>query len=273
MKLALSNIALPAFDHSSLFPAVAALGYQGIEVAPSRVWRDTVTGPTHVEIETYRRAVEGAGLEVVGLHSLLFGLPDLGIFINAATRARTLDYLVHLSKMCRDLGGRTMIFGGGRRRGAVPAEEAWVIGRDFAAELCHRIAPHGTIFCFEPLGPKDSDFINTVAEAVAMAEAVDSPAMRVQLDAKALAQNDEMNAQTISLAVPYLVHAHANELDLGALAEGQGVEHATFGRLLRKAGYDGYVTAEQRMLDENTPLVAAAQSAEILRQAYAIPSA
>jgi hypothetical protein len=38
MPLALSKLALPAFDHLALLPELRALGVEGIEIAPDRTW-------------------------------------------------------------------------------------------------------------------------------------------------------------------------------------------------------------------------------------------
>jgi sugar phosphate isomerase/epimerase len=40
------------------------------------------------------------------------------------------------------------------------------------------------------------------------------------------------------------------------------------GRLLKDVGYTGYVSLEQRMIDETRPLVAMTESAAILKQHY-----
>ena len=119
MKAAVSNIALSPYDHGEELRRLAAHGLEGLEVAPSRVWRDTWHGLTTIEVSDYRRRIVNAGLGVVGLHSLFYDQPELGLFKEPAERAESLDFLEHLSKVCRDLGGRTLIYGGGRRRGWV----------------------------------------------------------------------------------------------------------------------------------------------------------
>ena len=67
--------------------------------------------------------MEAAELEAVGLHSLFFDRPELGLFKDPELRAGSLEFLTHLSAVCRDLGGKTLIWGGGRKRGEVPADE------------------------------------------------------------------------------------------------------------------------------------------------------
>ncbi len=77
--LAVSNIALPAYDHEAELGRLRELGIEGLEVAPSRVWPDTWRGLKPADVAAYRRAVTDAGLRVVGLHSLLFDHPDMGL--------------------------------------------------------------------------------------------------------------------------------------------------------------------------------------------------
>ncbi|MBT7356360.1 MAG: TIM barrel protein [Rhodospirillaceae bacterium] len=179
-----------------------------------------------------------------------------------------MDFLVHLSGVCRDLGGRTLIYGGGRKRGDVSAAAALVEAIEFFGELCPRIEAHGTIFCLEPLGPNDTDFIHRVGESSAIVEAVDHPALKVQIDAKALVANDELRAETFDSAKPLLVHVHANEPDLGILGTSGLVDHAAIGGHLRSIGYDGTVSIEQKMINADAPLGAVRQSAAILKECY-----
>lgn len=268
MRIAVSNIALAAYDHAAELAGLAAFGIAGVEVAPSRVWRDTWHGLGAAQVERYRHTLEKAGLSVVGLHSLFYDHPELGLFREPELRRETLDYLVHLSAVCRDLGGRSLIWGGGRRRGAVTADDAIRETVAFMAELCPRIADHGTCLCFEPLGPQDTDFIHHVAEALAIVEAVSHPALAVQIDAKALVANGEAEPGTFQAATARLAHFHANEPDLGILGSSRTIDHAAMGTMLRQVGYDGWVTIEQRQLDPADALGPIGRSAAIARACY-----
>ena len=268
MKYAASNIGLSAYDHTAELYGVAEMGVAGLEVAPSRVWRDDWQGLTAAQVAAYRKAVEAASLRVVGLHSLFFIHPELGLFKDAETRRQTMEFMVHLSGLCCDLGGRTLIYGGGRNRGSVPPEEADEIAVTFMAELCRRTSGHGTVFCFEPLGPKDSDYINSVFDALAIVERVNHPGLRMQIDAKALVDNNELAAATFAAASPYLVHVHANEPGLGVLGSSGAVDHGAIGAHLKDIDYKGYVSVEQRMLNEQNPLSDLAESVRVLKECY-----
>lgn len=270
MKCAVSNIALSEYDHARELHALPELGLEGLEVAPSRVWRDTWQGLTPDMVAAYRRVVEGAGLQVVGLHSLFWDQRDLGLFRDGEAVARTLEFLVHLSGVCRDLGGRTLIYGSAwaRNRNGLPMAEARERAISFFGTLVDRIAEHGTCVCFEPVGPDESDFVNSVYDSIDIARAVDHPALRVQIDAKALVANNEATFAPFEAAAPLLVHFHANEPGLGMLGTG-GVNHAELAGYLRRIDYDGFVSIEQRMVVPDDPLGPIRRSAAVLRDAYA----
>lgn len=267
-KYSVSNIALPAFDHTAELSRLTDLGFDGIEVAPSRVWRDTWKGLTSAQVTSYAKAIKGAGLATVGLHSLFFDHPELGLFRDPETRSQTLDFLEHLSKLCRDLGGRTLVYGGGRHRRDMPEAVAYTEAIDFAGELCCRVEAHGTCFCFEPLGPTETDFIHSAFDALKIVKAVNHPALQIQLDAKALVANSEASLETFLGVKEQLVHYHANEPGFAILGSTQEVDHERLGGFLRDANYAGYVSIEQRMFSEEDPLADVATSANVLRNFY-----
>lgn len=268
MKYCVSNIALSPYEHADELHGLPILGITGLEVAPSRRWHETFPGPDNAAVAAYRREIEAAGLEVVGLHSLFFDHPDWGLFKSADVSRQSMAFLEHLSAICRDLGGKTLIYGGGRKRGPVPLQAAHAEAVDFFGELCHRVEDHGTCFCFEPLGPNDTDFINSAHDSLSIVREIASPSLRVQLDAKALYENDEAFAATFQAVAADLVHFHANEPGLQVLGSSRMVDHAALGKMLNEIGYNGTVTIEQRMLSADNPLADVAQSAAVLKACY-----
>jgi sugar phosphate isomerase/epimerase len=270
MKFAVSNIGLRPHDHLNDLAAVAAMGFEGLEVALSRVWPGDWNNPKATDIEAYRRCVEASGLCIVGLHSLFWERPDLTLFGDAETVERTTDFLVRLSAVCRDLGGKTLIYGSqtARTRGERSIEQANAEAVDFFSELSHRIEDHGTCFCIEPLETAVADYIHSVLDSLAIVKAVDHPALRVQIDAKAMALANEVRPETFEAVRDYLVHVHANEPGFDILGTSGRVNHAQIGAMLNAIGYDGYVSIEQRMMDEADPLAGIRISANHLKEGY-----
>ena len=80
IRTGVSNIALPAYDQNSELAKLSEFGLSGLEIAPSRVWQDTWKGLSGAEVNQYRQAVSSAGLDVIGLHSLLYDQPALSLF-------------------------------------------------------------------------------------------------------------------------------------------------------------------------------------------------
>jgi sugar phosphate isomerase/epimerase len=270
MKFSVSNIALPAYSHEAELGRLKDMGITGLEVAPSRVWKETWHGLGTGQVEIYRRQLENAGIKAVGLHSLFWDHPELGLFGAPEKRERTMDFLVHLSGLCRDLGGETLIYGSApaRCRGDLSTAQAETETIDFFGDLSVAIEGHGTCYCFEPLEPEVCDFINSALDALRIVEAVGHRALKMQLDAKALAANGEIRSEIFTASAPHLVHVHVNDPDLGILGATGKVDHAEIGRLLRGVGYDRFVSIEQRMLNEDAPLADIEKSLDILHACY-----
>lgn len=269
MKLAISNIALPAYEHTSFFPTIREMGVKGLEVAPSRVWTNTWESLTSRQVSQYRQFVENSGLNVVGLHSLFFDRPELGLFRSLDITQKTLDFLIHLSKVCRDLGGKTLVFGSpaARRRNNLTIEQSEEIAVDFFVTLCTKIADHGTCICLEPLTTNESDFINSVTDSHRLATIINHPAFQIQIDAKALTDAQEVNPEIFNKINSNLVHCHVNEPDLGLLGSGI-VNHKKIANLLFAINYSKFVALEQRMLDGDNPLQAIESNINFMKKIY-----
>lgn len=246
MKFAASTFALPAFDHLALLPGLRPLGLTGLEVVAARTWPDGGEGPTAREVATYRYAVDQAGLEIVGLDGLLEGRPDLGLFGGAEQATRTADHLVHLSAVCRDLGGRTLIWGGRRWRGGVPAERAWTVCRSFLEAVLPRIEAHGTVLCFSPLSAASADFCRTARECRMLVNHLDHPAFGLHLSAGMQAANADTGHAPFSAVRDRLDHFHADEPGLAAIGTSGLVDHADCRRHLAAISYRKWVTLKQR---------------------------
>ena len=245
MKLATSNLIFPAFKHFDLLPVLPAVGIEGLEVAPAHTWLDPWDGVPSAEVRAYRKAATSAGVKIVGLHCLLSGRPDLGLFDMPGMGGRTINYLTQLSAICRDLGGKTLILGPRWRR-RLTDRVAWLQGRAFLELLLERIETHGTVLCFDQLGPGEGDFCTSARECYMLVNAVDHPAFGLHLSAAGLAANGENGHAPFASVRGRLEHFHAAEPGHAPLGSSGQIDHADLRRHLAAISYTGWISLVQR---------------------------
>ena len=110
---------------------------------------------------------------------------DLKVVGPETDAARQERYLEAAFARASSLGGQVAVFGsGGARRipPGWPREEAQRQVREFLGRAGTAAARHGMTIAIEPLNVTECNFINSVAEAVALAREVNHPAVAVLSD-------------------------------------------------------------------------------------------
>jgi sugar phosphate isomerase/epimerase len=251
------------------FRRMAAIGYTGVEIAPYQMATDVRTLD-----RAYRREVAAAacaaGLEVVGLHWLLARTEGFCLTsLDPAERARTGDYLGALAELCADLGGQVLVLGSPQQRMLAPGEsfaEALPRACDVLRGAARRCELVGVQLLIEPLGPRETNFINTAAEGLQLAEAVGSPAVGLHLDVKAMATEARPIPEIIRACQGRFAHFHAND----ELARGPGfgpTDLRPVAAALQEIGYTGWVSVEPFDVTPGRDVVAA-QSLAYLRECF-----
>ena len=249
MRLTLCNELLAA-DGLSLpeqCRMAAALGYMGLELAPGTLAEDPHR-LSAAKVRETRAVVEDHGLAVTGLHFLLFPYPDLSI-TDPDRAAETSGVLAGLVELCAGLGGKVMVHGSPSSRQIPQGADPRAVS-DHVAKVMRPLAAQcdaaGITYCFEPLARVDTPFVNTVAEGVALAEAVGSPAFKTMLDTSAAGRSEpEPVAAAIRRWAPtgWLAHLHMNETARGAPGTGDDPFPAIV-RAIREVGWDRPVGVE-----------------------------
>jgi len=194
LKIALCNEVIRDMEFAAQCAFAAELGYDSIELAPFTLGDEPHLMPA-TERAAVRRAAADAGIDIVSLHWLL--VTPQGLHINCpddAVRARTIDVMRRLVGLCADLGGSAMVHGSHLQRNVPDGEDpraAWARARETFAAVAPEAEAAGVTYCIEPLAKRETNFINTVAEAAEMVKAVDNPAFRTMIDtcAAGLAEN------------------------------------------------------------------------------------
>ena len=154
MRLALCNEVLRERDFAAQCAFAAAVGYDGLEVAPFTLADDPLALST-ARIAAVRSAAADAGVAITGLHWLLVKPDGLSITSpDAAVRARTIDAIRRIVDLCAALGGRYLVHGSPAQRRTPPGVDratarAWIA--EALAAAAHAAQQAGVTYLLEPL--------------------------------------------------------------------------------------------------------------------------
>ncbi len=245
-KFAICNELYVDWEHERAFAHAADLGYSGIEIAPFTLGESPLSLST-AKLEEIHKAAEKNGLEVVGLHWLLAKTTGLHLtHPDRAVRKSTIEYLCGLARLCRDIGGKIMVFGSPPQRNLMDGVSKQA-GVTFATEVFQEIASTlescEITLALEPLGPQEGNFMLTAQSAIEICLLVDSPNVKLHLDVKAMSSESKPIPQIIRESRDWLVHFHAN--DPNRRGPGMGdVDFAPILEVLDEVRYNGWISVE-----------------------------
>jgi sugar phosphate isomerase/epimerase len=247
IRLGICNELFEGWDFERVCRTVRDIGYDGLEIAPFTL-APRITDLSRDERLRLRDIMRDCGLACIGLHWLL--AKTEGFYLtspDATTRMKTGAYLIELARATRDLGGNVMVLGSPKQRDLLPGVSHGQ-ANDWAREVFATIMPEiGSLdvdLCLEPLAPNDTNFLNTIPQAMDLIAQVDHPNFRLHLDVKA--QSADPTGSVTELIAKYARdagHFHAQDTNL----QGPGMGDVDFGPILRSlvaTGYDRWVSVE-----------------------------
>lgn len=251
MKLALCNeVIAEGRDFAAQCRLAAALGYQGLEVAPFTLGEEPHRLP-QARIAELRAMAADAGIRVSGLHWLLLRPEGLGLTsADACTRIRTRDVMLRLVDLCAALGGDVLVHGSPAQRRLPDDAGAAQTARGHALEVFAAVAEHaehaGVTYCIEPLAASLTNYINTLAEAEQLVAQVKNRAFRSMIDTSAALQMETLALDALAARwLPGGLVAHIQVNDRNRRGPGQGADRfAPFFASLQRLNYAGWVAVE-----------------------------
>jgi sugar phosphate isomerase/epimerase len=246
MKYAICNETFEGWDHARVCGRIAELGYTGLEVAPFTL-APRITDVTATRRAELRRDAEAAGVTILGVHWLLAKTQGFHLTsADEAVRRATGGYLADLARACADLGGTILVLGSPLQRN-VPDGLTRQQAEDNAVDTLRHCLPAledgGVYLCLEPLGPAETNFLNTAAEGVALMNRLRHPNVRLHLDVKAMSTEPTPIPELIRTHAAATGHFHANDPNRRGPGFGE-VDFRPIFRALRETGYAGWVSVE-----------------------------
>ncbi len=245
-RFAICNETFDGWPHERVCRLVASLGYTGLEIAPFTL-APLITDVTKEQRKTVRKQADEAGLTILGLHWLLAKTTGYTITSpDASVRQRTADYLSELAKCCRDLGGDILVFGSPQQR-KIPEGHNLEHAKEFAVDTFRRasqsFADYGVTLCLEPLGPSETEFLNTCAEACELIERIDHPNFALHQDVKAMSSERLPVPELIRRYAKATRHFHANDPNRRGPGFGD-VDFRPIFKAMKESHYDGWISVE-----------------------------
>lgn len=223
---------------------VQEAGYDYIELPVSTVKAESPDSEFEPILE------QASSLEIIpeAWNCLLPG--DMKVTGPEVDKYRVERYLRTAFERIEELGGEIVVFGSGGARTVpegFPREEAWQQLVEFVSLAGQIAGTHGITIAIEPLNSKESNIINSVAEAVELAKAADHPFVRVLADLYHIDEEKEPLEHILDSEY-YIVHTHT--ADTGRFYPGSGsYPHREFFRNLRSVGYNDRMSVECRWND------------------------
>lgn len=261
MRLSLCNEVIRDMEFTAQCAFAAELGYEGLEVAPFTLddAPHLMSAERRAEI---RRAHADAGIVCSGLHWLLVTPQGLSITdADDTVRARTIDVMRRLIGLAGDLGADILVHGSPHQRRLVPGDEddSRKRAHDCFAAIADDAKDAGVIYCLEPLAVKETNYLNSIEDAVAVVEDINNDAMRTMIDCAATASmRDEPLADLIDKWLPTGLISHIQVNDANQQGPGQGsVPFAPVISALKRQNYQGWIAAEPFVYKPDGPASAA----------------
>jgi D-psicose/D-tagatose/L-ribulose 3-epimerase len=269
VNLAVSNIAWLPEEDAAAFDILQALGISQLELAPSRRWPDPAVA-TVMDAERYRQDLRNAGFSGVAFQAILFGKPELTLFESPKARLRCINYLGHVARLAAACGAGPLVFGAPKNRRipeGMPLAEADRIALEFFGALAQRAAQLGVSFCLEP-NPTDygCNYLTHVADAARIVRQVNSPGLRLQIDAGELAMNNEAVESVIHEQADIIGHVHISQAMLAGF-EAPWEGHALLARALAQIDYQLLLSIEMKRPADG--LGGVRRAVEFARKCYA----
>ncbi|VWX53013.1 sugar phosphate isomerase/epimerase [Novosphingobium sp. 9U] len=278
MKLAASNIAWPAGERDAAYAILAEAGFTGLEIAPGLFLAGAADPfvPSKAEADAALAPMREAGLTLVSMQSLLFGVTGAALFEGEEPRARLVAGMERAIALAERLQIPNLVFGSPRQRvypESLSAQDAQAQAAEVFRRLGERALAAGTRIAMEPNGRAyGTNFLNRIEEAEAFVRRVDHPGVVLNFDIGALhMEGDFERIEAIAAhAVDTIGHVHVSEPHL-APAPADPAQAARAIQALQAAGYAGWYSIE--MAATSTPLADLATSVNKLKQALAEPAA
>ena len=195
------------------------------------------------EFDFVRQRVERSGILCEACNN--FFPPGVRLTGKDARRNPALDYARAALELAASLEARMIVFGSAGAKNVPPGfpkDVAWKQIVKLLQQLGPMAAQYGITIAIEPLNRQESNIVNLVSEALALAREVDHPNVQLLIDYYHLVMESE-DPEIILTAGPAIRHVHFAQVAGRVFPTGANEHYSRFFDRLRQAGYAGRYAA------------------------------
>ncbi len=249
-RYAFCNIALENFSWPEQCEIIGNAGYTGVEIAPLTIIKEAVEEFDAGKRKRMVREMKNAGIECAGLHRM-FGLPFTGLHFTTPdkhVRQRCINYLVKLIDFCGDIGGNTIVWGSPNQRGTINGitlHDALQYFADGLSKVADHAQQRDIEILIEPISTRDTDIVNTLADAVEIVEKINHPAISSMFDFHNTLDETEQSHELVRKYFDHIHHVHFQNMD-GGLVTSDTIprEYIQVFEVLKDLNYQKWISVE-----------------------------
>jgi sugar phosphate isomerase/epimerase len=122
-------------------------------------------------------------------------------------------------------------------------EQADELFLDTLRQVVPHLESNRVNFLLEPLGPAETNYVNTARKGIELLDKMDHPLIGLHLDVKAMSDDEAPVAEIIRKHAKRMGHFHANDANRKAPGMGK-TDFLPIMRALKDIDYKGYVSIE-----------------------------
>jgi len=189
-----------------------------------------------------------------------------------ALRKRSWDHLRLLLDIAGELGGGPLVFGSPKQRASrgVPVEEAQLLFTEGLISTAELAVERKSRILIEALPSADTDVVNTLFEANAVAAAVNHPGVEIMFDFHNTKDEEKPWPVLIEEYQDSIRHVHVNEMDGRWPGTGTTDFRPAFAKLAEIA-YEGWISLEIFTTPED-PAAVLGETMETMKRAEPAPA-
>lgn len=245
MRLSISNIGWTEENDLSIYDLMKSTGFEGLEIAPTRIFPDKPYERLDEAFEWKRRLTNDTGFVVPSMQSIWYGR-DEKIFGSEEERNKLIEYTKKAIDFASVIGCGNLVFGCPRNRNIIE-EYKPDIAINFFKKIGDYAADKGTIIGMEANPPiYNTNFINNTLSALEFIEQVNSKGFRLNFDLGTVIYNEEDIKEIIG-KVKLINHVHISEPGLKPIEKRH--IHKELYSLLMNENYTGFISVEMGKTD------------------------